>query len=85
MISHSPSIIIEEPMVLCSSVAPQDVFPEQLCTFVSANPVYKKYLLSTHPELEDPAYWRQAQYNYKQGVVSHIYPYPAAQRFIHYW
>ena len=67
------------------SVAPQDVFPEQLCTFVTANPVYKQYLLSTHPELEDPAYWRQAQYNYKQGVVSHIYPYPAAQRFIHYW
>ena len=51
------------------SVAPQDVFPEQLCTFVTANPVYKQYLLSTHPELEDPAYWRQAQYNYKQGVV----------------
>ncbi|MEQ3440180.1 bifunctional isocitrate dehydrogenase kinase/phosphatase [Pseudoalteromonas sp. BZP1] len=67
------------------SVAPQDVFPEQLCTFVTANPVYRQYLLSTHPELEDPAYWRQAQYNYKQGVVSHIYPYPAAQRFIHYW
>ncbi len=67
------------------SVAPQDVFPEQLCTFVTANPVYKQYLLSTHPELEDPEYWQQAQKNIKQGKVSHIYPYPAGQRFIHYW
>ncbi|WP_404339860.1 bifunctional isocitrate dehydrogenase kinase/phosphatase [Pseudoalteromonas mariniglutinosa] len=67
------------------SVAPQDVFPEQLCTFVMANPQYKQYLLSTHPELEDVNYWRQAQENIKRGIVSHIYPYPAAQRFIHHW
>ena len=67
------------------SVAPQDVFPEQLCTFVMPNPMYKKFLLSTHPELIDVSFWKQAQQNIKNGQVSHIYPYPTAQRFIHHW
>jgi isocitrate dehydrogenase kinase/phosphatase len=67
------------------SVAPQDVFPEQLCTFVMPNPKYKQFLLSTHPELVDVSFWKQAQQNIKKGHVSHIYPYPTAQRFIHHW
>jgi isocitrate dehydrogenase kinase/phosphatase len=67
------------------SVAPQDVFPEQLCTFVMPNPTYKQFLTSTHPELLDVSFWKQAQQNIKNGKVSHIYPYPTAQRFIHYW
>ena len=67
------------------SVAPQDVFPEQLCTFVTPNPTYKQFLLSTHPELVDVSFWKQAQQNIKNGHVSHIYPYPTAQRFIHHW
>ncbi|WP_257326154.1 bifunctional isocitrate dehydrogenase kinase/phosphatase [Pseudoalteromonas rhizosphaerae] len=67
------------------SVAPQDVFPEQLCTFVMPNPQYKAVFSQTHPELLDVAFWQQAQRNIKAGVVSHIYPYPAAQRFIHQW
>ena len=67
------------------SVAPQDVFPEQLCTFVMPNPIYKQFLMSTHPELIDVNFWKQAQQNIKNGQVSHIYPYPTAQRFIHHW
>ncbi|MGY8877513.1 MAG: isocitrate dehydrogenase kinase/phosphatase-domain containing protein, partial [Pseudoalteromonas sp.] len=41
--------------------------------------------LSTHPELIDVSFWKQAQQNIKNGQVSHIYPYPTAQRFIHHW
>lgn len=67
------------------SVAPQDVFPEQLCTFVILNPKYKTVFTQAHPELLDVGYWQQAQKNIKNGVVSHIYPYPEKQRFIHSW
>lgn len=67
------------------SVAPQDVFPEQLCTFVMPSASYKAIFTQTHPELLTVKYWQQAQKNIKNGVVSHIYPYPDRQRFIHDW
>ena len=67
------------------SVAPNDVFPEQLSTFVLPNPVHKQALLATHPELLDPAYWRQAQAKITQGEYKQVYPYPQCQRFIHHW
>ncbi|MDP2634790.1 MULTISPECIES: bifunctional isocitrate dehydrogenase kinase/phosphatase [unclassified Pseudoalteromonas] len=67
------------------SVAPQDVFPEQLCTFVMPNPRYKAIFTQAHPELLDVNFWQQAQKNIKDGVVSHIYPYPSTQRFIKHW
>lgn len=67
------------------SVAPQDVFPEQLCTFVMPNKKFKQLLINTHPELINPDYWKNAQQNIKNGCISHIYPYPLAQRFIHHW
>ncbi|MEM5550530.1 bifunctional isocitrate dehydrogenase kinase/phosphatase [Pseudoalteromonas neustonica] len=67
------------------SVAPQDVFPEQLCTFVMPRPCYKEIFMQTHPELLDVEFWQQAQKNVKNGLVSHIYPYPSSQRFIHSW
>lgn len=67
------------------SVAPQDVFPEQLCTFVMPNPKYKAIFNEVHPELLSVDYWQQAQKNINKGVVSQIYPYPDTQRFIYNW
>ncbi|WP_354702723.1 isocitrate dehydrogenase kinase/phosphatase-domain containing protein [Halomonas sp. KX33721] len=56
-------------------------FVPLLCQTQSTN----SFLLSTHPELVDVSFWKQAQQNIKKGHVSHIYPYPTAQRFIHHW
>ena len=63
------------------SVAPQDVFPEQLTTFVTTNIKVKHSLESQHPELLDVNYWKSAQQKIRNGEFSNIYPYPNKQRF----
>ncbi|CAM3968286.1 bifunctional isocitrate dehydrogenase kinase/phosphatase [Pseudoalteromonas byunsanensis] len=65
------------------SAAPQDVFPEQLCTFVLTNPTLRSIFEKAHPELLSASYWQQAQLDVKNKVVKHIFPYPQEQRFIH--
>ena len=63
------------------SIAPQDVFPEQLYTFVLTNPKLKTVFKNAHPDLLDVDYWLQAQKDVTNKVVKHIYPYPQQQRF----
>ncbi|MFC0117223.1 bifunctional isocitrate dehydrogenase kinase/phosphatase [Pseudoalteromonas xiamenensis] len=67
----------------CSEVssAPQDVFPEQLCTFVLPDPKLRALFLEAHPDLAGVAFWKQAQTDIRQKVMKHIYPYPQEQRF----
>ncbi|MEO2280789.1 bifunctional isocitrate dehydrogenase kinase/phosphatase [Pseudoalteromonas pernae] len=67
------------------SVAPNDVFPAQLTTFVLPNPAHKKVFLQYHKELTSASYWRQAQAKIKLGEYKQVYPYPPEQRFIHLW
>ncbi|CCQ12196.1 Isocitrate dehydrogenase phosphatase [Pseudoalteromonas luteoviolacea B = ATCC 29581] len=63
------------------SAAPQDVFPEQLCTFVLPDPKLRALFLDAHPELASVEFWRQAQHDIRHKVMKHIYPYPPEQRF----
>lgn len=63
------------------SVAPQDVFIEQLTTFVTTDPHIKEILLEQHPELNSAPYWRAQQQKIKQGISTNIYPYPESLRF----
>ncbi|OIM97925.1 bifunctional isocitrate dehydrogenase kinase/phosphatase [Idiomarina sp. MD25a] len=63
------------------SFAPDDVFPEQLAIFAVPQPRYRELLLSAHPELIDPTYWRQRQQDIKAGVIKDIFPYAADLRF----
>ena len=63
------------------SFAPDDVFPEQLAIFAVPQPRYRELLLSAHPELVDPMYWRQRQQDIKEGVIKDIFPYAADLRF----
>ncbi|NOU49475.1 bifunctional isocitrate dehydrogenase kinase/phosphatase [Pseudoalteromonas sp. JBTF-M23] len=65
------------------SAAPQDVFPQQLCTFVLTNPTLRSLFEKAHPELLTAKFWQQAQRDIKNKVVKHIYPYPQTQRFVH--
>ncbi|MFY8272589.1 bifunctional isocitrate dehydrogenase kinase/phosphatase [Pseudoalteromonas sp. SSDWG2] len=67
------------------SVAPNDVFPAQLTTFVLPNAQHKETFLKYHPELIDAEYWRNAQRKILQGEYKQVYPYPQEQRFIHLW
>ncbi|WP_333608930.1 bifunctional isocitrate dehydrogenase kinase/phosphatase [Arsukibacterium sp.] len=60
---------------------PGDVFPEQITTFVTPKAEYRQLLLHYHPELTDPAYWRQKQYAIRSGQVEDIFPYPQQLRF----
>ena len=63
------------------SVAPQDVFIEQLTTFVTTDPEVKSLLMQYHPELTQPSFWRGQQDKIKAGISSNIYPYPESLRF----
>ncbi|MBE0367681.1 bifunctional isocitrate dehydrogenase kinase/phosphatase [Pseudoalteromonas aurantia] len=65
------------------SIAPQDVFPEQLYTFVLTNPKLKAIFKDAHPELLTVSYWLQAQRDVINKVNKQIYPYPQQQRFAH--
>ncbi|MBE0346755.1 bifunctional isocitrate dehydrogenase kinase/phosphatase [Pseudoalteromonas peptidolytica] len=64
------------------SSAPQDVFPEQLCTFVLTNPKLREMFLNHHPDLAEVVFWQQAQRDIREKAVKHIYPYPQKNRFL---
>ncbi|ESP90359.1 bifunctional isocitrate dehydrogenase kinase/phosphatase [Pseudoalteromonas luteoviolacea] len=63
------------------SCAPNDVFPEQMCTFVLTNPKLKAVFERFHPELLLPSFWQKMQRDIRQHITKHVYPYPQCQRF----
>jgi len=58
------------------SVAPGDMFPEELATFALANPKYRKAFLIHHADLLEATYWQQRQQNVANGVYEDVFPYP---------
>lgn len=62
------------------SVAPNDVFPAQLGTYVFAKPKLKAIFQSLHPELLQASYWQQQQERIRAGEVSDVFPYPDSVR-----
>ena len=64
------------------TVAPNDVFPEQMATFAVPQPKLRAILFKHHPELIDAQYWQQQQENLRQGVITDVFPYPDAVRFM---
>ncbi len=63
------------------SMAPDDVFPEQLAQFAVPQAKYRDPLLKRHPELVDPTYWRRIQKHIREGVLTDVFPYEAELRF----
>jgi len=63
------------------SVSPGDVFPEQIATFVTAQPQLRALLCQFHPELLDASFWQQKQQAIRDGLVEDFFPYPQQQRF----
>ncbi|RTE85666.1 MULTISPECIES: bifunctional isocitrate dehydrogenase kinase/phosphatase [Gammaproteobacteria] len=64
------------------SVAPDDVFPEQITTFVFPNKRLREIFLEFHPELADASYWQAQQEAIKKGMLPDIFPYPQSIRFL---
>lgn len=62
------------------SVAPNDVFVEQLATYVFPKAALREVFTRLHPELLDPAYWQAQQQAILDGEVSDVFPYPQACR-----
>lgn len=65
------------------SVAPGDVFPEELATFALANPKYLTAFKKHHEDLLTAEYWQHCQQNVANGIYEDVYPYPETVRF-HY-
>lgn len=65
------------------SVAPNDVFPEQLPTYVFPQKRLRELFMSLHPELADAAFWRAQQARVAAGLLPDIFPYPQDIRFLH--
>ncbi|TRW48191.1 bifunctional isocitrate dehydrogenase kinase/phosphatase [Aliidiomarina halalkaliphila] len=65
------------------SVAPNDVFPEQVATFVFPNKALRELFIELHPELIEASYWSQQQQAVAEGVIADVFPYPQHIRF-HY-
>ncbi|MCO4322113.1 bifunctional isocitrate dehydrogenase kinase/phosphatase [Aliidiomarina quisquiliarum] len=63
------------------SVAPGDVFPEQVATFVFPNKKYLRVIQQHHPELIDATFWQEQQQQIKKGMLADIFPYPQSIRF----
>lgn len=62
-------------------IAPGDVFPEQIATFVTAQAELRALLCQQHPELLDAGFWQQKQQAIRDGQVEDFFPYPLSQRF----
>ena len=63
------------------SVAPGDMFPEELATFALANPKYLKAFKIHHEDLLTASYWQECQKKVAAGVYEDVYPYPDKFRF----
>jgi isocitrate dehydrogenase kinase/phosphatase len=79
-----PEAITEEQIYAAEpwySVAPGDMFPEELGTFALANPKYLKAFKIHHEDLLTASYWQQSQKNVAEGIYEDVYPYPDKFRF----
>ncbi|MBI1892107.1 MAG: bifunctional isocitrate dehydrogenase kinase/phosphatase [Burkholderiales bacterium] len=65
------------------AIAKNDVFPEQLGTFLLGNPKVRQYFMKYHADLLTPEYWQAKKERIMQGYVEDVFPYPQELRFCH--
>lgn len=66
------------------SAGPDDIFVEQLPSFVFHASRHRDIFQTLHPELADPSYWQSVQRRVQAGEINDIFPYPDSCRFSHY-
>jgi len=79
-----PEAITEEQIYAAEpwySVAPGDMFPEEIATFALANNKYRNAFLLHHADLLEASFWQQCQKNVAAGKFEDVFPYPIALRF----
>ena len=79
-----PVAITEEQIYAAEpwySVAPGDMFPEELATFALANPAYLKAFKIHHQDLLTADYWKKCQEDVANGIYKDVFPYPHKYRF----
>jgi isocitrate dehydrogenase kinase/phosphatase len=62
-------------------IGKNDVFPEQLGTFLLGNLNVRKYFMKHHAELLTPQFWQDAKQRLMDGQVADVFPYPQECRF----
>jgi isocitrate dehydrogenase kinase/phosphatase len=62
-------------------VAKNDVFPEQLGTFLLGNANVKKYFMQHHADLLTAEYWQARKKRIMEGQIDDVFPYPQELRF----
>jgi isocitrate dehydrogenase kinase/phosphatase len=63
------------------SVGENDVFPEQLTTFLFASPRARDVFLEHHGDLTKVAFWKKTQERIRAGMQDDMFPYPQEIRF----
>ena len=79
-----PEAITEEQIYAAEpwySVAPGDMFPEELATFALANTKYRNAFLLHHADLLEASFWQRCQKNVAAGKFEDVFPYPEELRF----
>jgi isocitrate dehydrogenase kinase/phosphatase len=79
-----PEAITEEQIYAAEpwySVAPGDMFPEEIATFALANTKYRNAFLLHHADLLEASFWQECQRNVAAGNFEDVFPYPVALRF----
>jgi isocitrate dehydrogenase kinase/phosphatase len=64
-------------------VAKNDVFPEQLGTFLLGNDEVKKYFMRHHADLLTAEFWDGRKKRIMEGQIEDVFPYPQELRFRH--
>jgi isocitrate dehydrogenase kinase/phosphatase len=62
-------------------IAKNDVFPEQLGTFLLGNDNVKKYFMKHHADLLTVEFWQTRKKRLMEGVIDDVFPYPQELRF----
>jgi isocitrate dehydrogenase kinase/phosphatase len=63
------------------SVAPNDVFPEELPKFLFSDPKHRELFMQMHGDLADPETWIAKQALGRDGAADDVFPYPQSIRF----
>jgi isocitrate dehydrogenase kinase/phosphatase len=63
------------------TAAPEDIFPEELGTFLLTDPRVRKCFLEFHGELLEAAWWHRRQDNIRAGCLEDVFAYPLERRF----
>jgi isocitrate dehydrogenase kinase/phosphatase len=62
-------------------IAKNDVFPEQLGTFLLGNVNVKKYFMKHHADLLTADFWQTRKKRIMEGLIDDVFPYPQELRF----